>query len=90
MNVKEYKKLWQTCGAKFNLIFVSDVDLNNLKITPFALARNYAEFCYLDMQRVLFMLFSKDDEEIDAELEKKLDALDKFLTVVLKEIDGQS
>lgn len=93
MNSDEFNKRFHTCAAKFNLIFayhssLPKENIEKLDLKSFALARNYTDFCYLDMQRVLLLLYKEQEPELFEVLEKKLDALDEFLTQVLKDIDN--
>ena len=93
MTPDEFNKRFRTCTAKLNLIFayhssLSKEDTDKLDLKSFALARNYADFCYLDMQRVLLMLYKEQEPEFFDVLEKKLNQLDEYLTQVLKDIDN--
>ena len=93
MNTAEFNKRFHTSAAKFNLIFayhgsLPEENIEKLDLKSFALARNYADFCYLDMQRVLLLLYKEQEPELFEVLEKKLDELDEFLTQVLKDIDN--
>lgn len=95
MTPDEFNKKFHTCGAKFNLIFafhssLPKEDIDKLDLKAFALARNYSDFCYLDMQRVLLMLYKEQEPEFFDVLEQKLNDLDEFLTQVLKNIDNLS
>lgn len=91
MTPDEYVKKFNTCVAKWNLIFAykSAVEIKNweeIDSTNFAAIRNYAEFCYLDVQRMIIGLYPDADYDWKA-LEKKLDGLDEFLTMMLKKLD---
>ena len=92
MTPEQFSKKFHTCSAKFNLIFAygsaSEKTFSVLKLDAFALARNYAEFCYLDMQRILFMLYKTENPDVSEELVQKIDALDEFLTMSLKNLDN--
>lgn len=91
-SAKEYIKKFNTCAAKWNLIFAytsaAEIKWKEVNITEFAIIRNYSDFCYLDTQRLIINMYP--DMEYDwNSLEQKMNALDEFLTMVLKNIDNR-
>ncbi|HVB66186.1 MAG TPA: hypothetical protein VND01_00655 [Candidatus Acidoferrales bacterium] len=92
MTPEEFAKRLNICTTKFNLFFAyqsaSQIDFDKLDVKSFAVARYYADLCYLDMQRTLLMIYNEQDSKYFESLEQKLNDLDTFLTMVLKKIDS--
>lgn len=92
MNVDEFLRRFSTIAAKFNLVFAyhsaSEKSFNEIQLQPFALARNYADFCFIDMQRILLKLYKNSDQEFFDSLEKKVRTLEEFLILTLKNLDN--
>lgn len=91
---KEYIKKFNTCAAKWNLIFAyqSAAEMKNweeVDSTNFAAIRNYSEFCYLDTQRMIITLYPDMEYDWNA-LETKLNGLDAYLTMILEHLDKRS
>lgn len=88
---EEFIKKFNTCAAKWNLIFSykSAADLKNweeIGTTTFAAVRNYADFCRLDIQKMLLTYFPDEDYDWKI-LEKQINAITSFLDLVLKKLD---
>lgn len=91
---KEFTKRFNTCLAKWNLIFAykSAAEIKTweeIGPTGFAAIRNYSEFCYLDLQRVIINTYP-DQEHNWGGLTKKFDALEAFLDMVLERLDKRT
>lgn len=91
MTPKEFTKKFNTCSAKWSLIFSyrSAAEINTweeMDFTGFAIIRNYSEFCYLDFQRLLVTMYPDQDHDWDS-LGKKLINLDLFLNMMLDSLD---
>jgi len=90
----EFIKRFNTCAAKWNLIFAykNAVDLKNweeLETTTFALVRNYADFCRLDVQKMIIGFYPDEDYDWKA-LEKQMNNLTSYLDMLLKSLDKRT
>ena len=91
---KEFTKRFNTCSAKWNLVFAyqSAAEIKTweeMEFTGFVAIRNYSEFCYLDVQRMIINMYPNQEYDWEA-LEKKLDGLEAFLDMVLERLDKRA